>query len=330
MGWINSRNFKCFVITLTLLLLPVLIFSGTSKKKTEIKVRMGYLQSDLHHLALFVALKKGLFEKEGVDVEIGGIFKAGPEEMSAFAAGSLDIGYVGVAPATTAVANKTANVRVLAQANKEGSAVVVSKASNIKSINDLRTKTIAIPGHSTVQDFLLKKALIRNGIGLKEVKIIVVKPPEMIWALKAGDIDAFIAWEPHAAKAVTKGIGRILVTSHDIWENHPCCVLVADFKFMEKHPEAIRKIIKAHVDATNYIKSHPDEAVKIGVKYTGMDEATVRRAMKNIVFDYQPSVEGQIEYVDFLNRLGYIKIEDPKAFTDIFIDSGILKEILQR
>ena len=330
MGWINSRNFKCFVITLTLLLLPVLIFSGTSKKKTEVRVRMGYLQGDLHQLAAFVALERGLFKKEGIDIEIGGIFKAGPEEMSAFAAGSLDIGYVGVAPATTAVANKTANVRVLAQANKEGSAVVVSKASNIKSINDLRTKTIAIPGHSTVQDFLLKKALIRNGIGLKEVKIIVVKPPEMIWALKAGDIDAFIAWEPHAAKAVTKGIGRILVTSHDIWENHPCCVLVADFKFMEKHPEAIRKIIKAHVDATNYIKSHPDEAVKIGVKYTGMDEATVRRAMKNIVFDYQPSVEGQIEYVDFLNRLGYIKIEDPKAFTGMFINSRILEEILQR
>jgi len=330
MGWINSRNFKCFVITLTLLLLPVLIFSGTSKKKTEVRVRMGYLQGDLHQLAAFVALERGLFKKEGIDIEIGGIFKAGPEEMSSFAAGSLDIGYVGVAPATTAVANKTANVRVLAQANKEGSAVVVSKASNIKSINDLRTKTIAIPGHSTVQDFLLKKALIRNGIGLKEVKIIVVKPPEMIWALKAGDIDAFIAWEPHAAKAVTKGIGRILVTSHDIWENHPCCVLVADFKFMEKHPEAIRKIIKAHVDATNYIKSHPDEAVKIGVKYTGMDEATVRRAMKNIVFDYQPSVEGQIEYVDFLNRLGYIKITSPKTFTRTFIDSRILKEIIKR
>ena len=330
MGWINNRNFKYFIVTIISLLLPTLVFSGTSKKKTEIKVRIGYLQSDLHQLAAFVALERGLFKKEDIDIEIGGIFKAGPEEMTAFAAGSLDIGYVGEAPATTAVANKTANVRVLAQANKEGSAVVVSKDSNIKSIKDLRTKTIAIPGFSSVQDFLLKKALIRNGIGLKEVKIIVIKPPEMIWALEGGDIDAFIAWEPHVAKAVTKGIGRILVTSHDIWENHPCCVLVADFKFMEKHPEAIRKIVKAHLDATNYIKTHPDEAVKIGVKYTGMDEVTIRQAMKNIVFDYQPSVEGETEYVDFLNRLGYIKVKDPKSFTDIFIDSGILKEIIQR
>ncbi|MFH1624539.1 MAG: ABC transporter substrate-binding protein, partial [Pseudomonadota bacterium] len=222
------------------------------------------------------------------------------------------------------------SVKILAQANREGSAVVVGRDSGIKSMKDLRTKTIAIPGYSTVQDFLLRKALVRNGMELNEVRIIVVKPPEMIWALESGDIDAFIAWEPHVAKAVTKGIGRILITSHDIWEHHPCCVLVADSKFMEEHPEVVRKIVKVHVDATNYIKSHPDEAIKIGTAYTGMDEATVRQAMKNIEFEYVPSIEGQMEYVVFLTGLGYIKIADPEAFTHGFIESRILEETPQR
>ena len=90
-------------------------------------VRIAYLQSDIHQLPCWVALEKGLFEKEGVKVEVAGIFKAGPELMSAFAAGALDMGYVGVAPATTAVANKTAKVVVLAQVNTEGSALVVKK-----------------------------------------------------------------------------------------------------------------------------------------------------------------------------------------------------------
>jgi NitT/TauT family transport system substrate-binding protein len=36
-----------------------------------------------------VALEKGFFEKEGVKVEVAGIFKAGPELMSAFTAGAL-------------------------------------------------------------------------------------------------------------------------------------------------------------------------------------------------------------------------------------------------
>ena len=73
-------------------------------------VRIAYLQSDIHQLPCWVALEKGLYEKEGVKVEVAGIFKAGPELMSAFAAGALDMGYVGGAPATTAVANKTARV----------------------------------------------------------------------------------------------------------------------------------------------------------------------------------------------------------------------------
>jgi NitT/TauT family transport system substrate-binding protein len=67
-------------------------------------VRVAYLQSDVHQLPCWVALDKGFFEKEGVKVEVAGIFKAGPELMSAFAAGALDMGYVGIAPATTAVA----------------------------------------------------------------------------------------------------------------------------------------------------------------------------------------------------------------------------------
>src|SRR5208282_5188137 len=172
-----------------------------------------YLQSDLHHLPLCVALEKGYFKEYGVDVAIAGIFRAGPETMSAFSADSLDMAYVGIAPTITAVANKTARIRVLAQVNTDGSAIVVGNTSPIRSILDLSGKTVAVPGVSTVQDFLLRKALTNNGLALNKVNIIVLKPPEMIGALRTGQIDAFIAWEPFPAKAVTSGVGRVLVTS---------------------------------------------------------------------------------------------------------------------
>ena len=125
-------------------------------------VRLGYLQSDLHHLPAFIALEKGFFTEESLNVQVAGVFKAGPEEMSAFGAGALDIGYVGQAPATAAVLNGVADVRFIAQVNLEGSAVVVKRGAPYRHIRDLRGKLFAIPGHATMQDFLLRTALSRS------------------------------------------------------------------------------------------------------------------------------------------------------------------------
>jgi NitT/TauT family transport system substrate-binding protein len=150
-----------FLLTVTALLFLGGPSSGDCRQKP---IRIGYLQSDIHQLACWVALEKGFYKKNGLEVEVAGIFKAGPEEMSAFSAGALDIGYVGEAPATTAVANKAAEVTVLAQVNTEGSAIVVGNNGAIKDMRDLAGKRVAIPGHSTVQDFLIKKALIKMNV----------------------------------------------------------------------------------------------------------------------------------------------------------------------
>jgi len=316
-----------FMTIVTALLLLGVATPADCKQKL---IRIGYLQSDIHQLACWVALEKKLYRKNGVEVEVAGIFKAGPEEMSAFAAGALDVGYVGEAPATTAVANKAAEVTVLAQVNTEGSAIVVGKDSPVKEASGLAGKRVAIPGHSTVQDFLLKKALIKFNVDQKSVNVMVLKPPEMIGALKTGQIDAFIAWEPYPAKAQTMGVGRVLLTSHEIWENHPCCVLVASDRFLSERPQDARALVQAHVEATDFINEFPDEAVRIGVKYTGMDEPTVRLAMKNVTYTYVLSIDGEKEYVDFLSRMKYIQRMDSEAFVRKFINQGILGDVTKK
>ncbi len=316
-----------FCMSMAMLLLTGIGHMDAYAKKP---IRIAYLQSDVHQLACWIALEKGFYEKEGIKVEVAGIFKAGPEEMSAFAAGALDMGYVGEAPATTAVANGTARVTVLAQVNTEGSAIMVARGSQVKSMKDLEGKRVAVPGHSTVQDFLLSKAFEKFDVDKKKVNIIVLKPPEMIGALRTGQIDAFIAWEPYPAKAQTMGAGRVLLTSNEIWEDHPCCVLVADNRFLANRQQEARAIVRAHVKATDFINSHPDEAIRIAVKYTGMDEKTVRLAMKNVNYTYKLSIAGEKEYVDFLSRLKYIKVSDVQGFVERFIDQEILGEIIKR
>jgi NitT/TauT family transport system substrate-binding protein len=322
---------KRIYIAVTIMVFIVFAGKGYSADSSNHPIRMAYLQSDIHHLALWVALEKGLFKQNGAIVEIQGVFKAGPEIMTAFAAGDLDMAYVGEAPSTTAVANKAAKVVVVSQVNTEGSALVVAKnKSGIKKLADLEGKTVSVPGHSTVQDFLLRRALRKNDIDLKKVKIIVLKPPEMIAALQTDQIDAFIAWEPYPSRAATQSVGRNLATSSELCPGHPCCVLISEQGFLSGQSEKVKAVVKSHIQATDYINKYPEEAVKIGVKYTGMDEPTVRQAMQNVHYTYKLSIQGEKEYVQFLSELGYIRLENPDKFVEHFIYPDILKEILSR
>jgi len=59
--------------------------------------------------------------------------------------------------------------------------------------------------------------------------------------------------------------------------------------------------------------------VAVAVKFTGMDESVVRRAMEGVTYTSRPSIEGEEEYVKFLNYLGYITTEDVKGFVNRFI-----------
>jgi len=293
-----------------------IIESANSQDRSDRPIRMAYLQNDIHHLPLWIAIDKGFFKEQGLKVEIEGIFRSGPELMSAFSAGALDVAYVGEAPTVTAVANGTVKVAILAQVNTEGSAIVVGNNSSITNITDLKGKQIAVPGYSTVQDFLLRKTFREPGANSNGAKVTIIKPPEMIGALRTKQIEAFIAWEPYPAQAVNMGIGKILLSSGEIWRNHPCCVLVVDRPFAKVNSARVKQIIQAHEKSIAFIRDNPEEAVRIAVKYTGLDEKIVRTAMRNVTYVSNLNVDGLKEYVKFLNEFGYIKLNDLKSFME--------------
>ena len=304
-----------------------LLAAAASPAAAGEKLRLGYLRSDLHHLAAWVGIEKGFFRDAGLDVEVAGIFNAGAEEMSAFASKGIDVGYLGMAPSVTGVANHAADVKAEALANAEGSAIVVRADSPVRQVKELAGKTVAIPGYARVQDFLLHRALEAAGLEAGAVKIIVVKPPEMITALETSQVDAFIAWEPHATKAVTKGVGRVLLPSSQIWKGHPCCVVAFEGSVSHERPAVVQSFLKAHARATAFILANPDEAVRIGVQYTGMDEKTVRAALGNITYRAELERAPVREYASYLARLGYIKETDPDVILRDYLDpAGLVKD----
>lgn len=301
-----------------------LLLPGCGEKATTNVVRVGYLRNDLHQLAYYVAREKGYFSDEGLEVKEGGVFNAGPEEMSAFSAGELDMGYVGAAPAVTFAAQEMVDIKIVAQVNAEGSAIVVRNGLDVSDVSGLKGRTIAVPGHSTVQDFLMRLAVKEAALDSGEVNIVTLKPSEMIAAIRGGQVDAFVAWEPYPQVAVAQGAGWILETSGEIWPHHPCCVLVADAGFAEKNPETVRRFVEAHVNATRFINENPQQASAMGHLFTGQEGEVVEAAMKNIEFVYKPDTEGLERYVEFLKEIGVIKVKSAGSFTRDLVDTRFL------
>lgn len=139
-------------------------------------IHLGYLLGDLHQMAQVVAQNtsatgtgKTLFETYGIEVAnaVGAPFTNGGAEMDGFAAGNVDIGYLGAPPSIVKHLNAGTGTTIIAQANVEGSGLVVAAGSDIHDLHDLVNKTVAVPGppaEQSIQFLLLKIQLEKEGL----------------------------------------------------------------------------------------------------------------------------------------------------------------------
>jgi len=80
--------------------------------------------------------------------------------------GQVDIGYLGAPPAINKRVGDQTDTVILAQANSEGSSLIVSVDSDMHELKDLVGETVATPGELSIQHLLLKMALDKEGIAL--------------------------------------------------------------------------------------------------------------------------------------------------------------------
>jgi len=139
-------------------------------------IKLGFLTQDIHQLAQAVALNtlyfggQSYFQKYGLNVTkaLANGYGAGGDVMTAMGLGQVDIGYLGAPPAILKHINNNVDAVIVAQANMEGSGIVVAVSSDIHSIEDLAGRVIATPSVTSIQHLLLKTEL--NRLGLELVK----------------------------------------------------------------------------------------------------------------------------------------------------------------
>ena len=219
------------------------------------KIRFGYLVADqLHGAAAMVMKEKKMLEAEGFTVDWRE-FLAGSYLMQDFASGEIDFGVLGAAPVLI-TRGQGVDVVILASSNTEGSSIVVK--DSIKTVKDLNGKSLGTPGVGSIQDALVDMVAKKENIKIlhKHMKV-----SDMPIFLSKGEIDGFIAWAPHPARAVDLGVRAPAIDFPRCPSRSSMLRVVTKGSTLKSDPQTVEKVMKVYLKASKWYQGHRDEAI---------------------------------------------------------------------
>ncbi len=117
----------------------------------------------------------------------------------------------------------------------------------------------------------------------KDVRLVVVPPPQMVGNLEKGAIDGYCVGEPWNAVAVQSGIGRTLITKYEIWNNSPEKVFGVTEEWAEQNPNTHQALLMALLEASRWIDEAENRievtALIAQSRYVNAPEHIVRMSM---------------------------------------------------
>jgi NitT/TauT family transport system substrate-binding protein len=136
---------------------------------------------------------------------------------------------------------------------------------DIKSMRDFKGKTVSIISPDFNDGLFMAMTLANVGLDLsKDVKVVNYPPTEYARLLASGEIDAVLAIPPVSTDLRAKGIGRVIINSvvDPPWSNYYCCGAFANRDWMEKHPVAAKRALRAVLKAADLVKKDPEGSAR--------------------------------------------------------------------
>ncbi len=270
--------------------------AGPGTPATE--VRLGYFPNITHAPAM-IGVTNGYFQQElGSTTLTTQTFNAGPDEVAALLAGTLDAGFIGSGPAISAFAKSNGEgVRLVAGSTSRGAQLVVSP--DITSAEQLKGRIVATPQAGNTQDVALKKWLktndLANGTGSDAVTVQNIENPRTLELFKSGEIAGAWLPEPWSSRLVEAG-GRELVDEEALWPQRtfPTTVLIVRTQFLREHPQTVEALLRAHQRSIDFLNTEQVEAKTTAnraikeLTTSALTPAVLDRAFVKLSFDIDP------------------------------------------
>ncbi|MEV6007163.1 aliphatic sulfonate ABC transporter substrate-binding protein [Streptomyces sp. NPDC051976] len=246
---------------------PAPVASAGTKKLSADEVKIGYFPN-LTHATPLVGLKEGLFQKELGATKIKELtFNAGPAEIEALNAGSIDIGWIGPSPAINGYTKSNGTSLRIISGSASGGVKLVVNPAKIKTLDDVKGKKIATPQLGNTQDVALLNWIASKGwkvdaqSGKGDVSVVRTDNKITPDAYKNGSIDGAWVPEPTASKLVAEG-AKVLLDESTLWPDKKFVItnVIVSQKFLAAHPDVVEAVLRGSVNTNAWIAANPDKA----------------------------------------------------------------------
>jgi NitT/TauT family transport system substrate-binding protein len=225
------------------------------------RIRLAYHSRSLCHAPLYVA-EDSLRAEGFTDVE----YVKTPGVEKALASGEVDLVTHFCGPLAIQVDN--GDPIVLLSGLHPGCVELVA-TERIRSIRDLKGKTVAVTDLGGGRHAFL--AVMAAQVGLdprKDINIVAHPAAEAMRLLAEKKIDGFLAAPPDSQELRAKKIGHVVVNSmmDKPWSHYFCCMIAVNQGFVQKHPAAARRALRAVLRATDSCAREPERAARFLVE----------------------------------------------------------------
>jgi NitT/TauT family transport system substrate-binding protein len=313
----NVRR-KVFLIALVLIAAPCFAAEKTTAVYTSISG--GYAP-------LWVAKEAKLFEKYNLDA--GVVYMRGTVTTSAaLVTGDIDFIHAGASTYIPYAANGGDVVLLGCLSNIVLDYVVLSHPS-IKSVQELRGKTVGISRPGDQPYYYMREVLKRSGVPVKDVRFVQTgQQPERMEALRRGVVPATILNTPNNLALEKEGYRRLV----DIEQlKVPALVrcLITTRKIIAAKPAVVDNMARAWLHSVRYIQTHKKEAMAIIGKYTrNSDAEQLEDAWRSLTFKTEvPPYVSAPKLQEQIQMLAEDQPEIKKLDASRMIESGVLKKL---
>ena len=159
----------------------------------------------------------------------------------------------------------------------------------VHAIRDLKGMTVPVLRLGGPEHLFLSSMAAYVGLDPKrDIQWIERPPAESMQLLAHGKVDAFLAFPPEPQELRAKRIGRVVVntTTDKPWSQYYCCMLVGNRDFVQNHPIATKRALRAILKAADLCAQQPERAARIVVdrRYTSRYDYALQ-ALKDVSFD---------------------------------------------